>query len=159
MADRARFGLGRTLALQGDADKAREVLRGLAEHGGREWADRAWLQIGLVESGAGRFAEAVAAFEALERVAPQSPLIAEARLDRAEALARLDRRDEAEALLRALVADAPRNLAAQAAFALGTSQLEGGRADEALATLDGALGRARGRRWSLPCSSARPRPR
>ena len=141
LADRARFGLGQTLALQGESDEARTVLRGLAERGDREWADRAWLQIGLVESSAGRFGDAVAAFEAVERVAPKSPLIAEERLDRAEALARLDRRDEAEALLRALSADAPQNLAAQAAFALGTSQLERDRADEAQATLDGALDR------------------
>jgi TolA-binding protein len=141
LADRARFGLGRTLALQGESDAARNILKGLADRGGREWIDRAWLQIGLVESGAGRFEDAVAAFETLERVAPKSPLIAEERFNRAEALARLDRRDEAEALLRALMADAPQNLAAQAAFGLGTSQLERGRADEALTTLDGALSR------------------
>lgn len=138
LADRARFGLGKALALQGEADEAVKVLAELAERGGGDWADRAWLQIGQAEAGAGRFDKAVEAFKALERVAPKSPLVAEARLGQADALIRLDRRDEAEALLRALVADAPQNLGAQAAFALGTSQLEGGRPADALAFLDDA---------------------
>jgi cellulose synthase operon protein C len=138
LADRARFGLGRTLALQKEPEPALKVLSELAEQGGRDWADRAWVQIGQVQAGSGRYDKAVEAFETVERVAPQSPLVSEARLNRAEALIRLDRRDEAEGLLRGLLADAPQNLAAQAALVLGTSQLERGQAAEALATLDDA---------------------
>lgn len=140
LADRSRFGLGKTLAAQGELDEARKVLTDLANRGG-EWADRAWLQLGKVEVGAGRFAEAQAAFDNLERVAPKSPLLSETRLSRAEALIHLNRRDEAEALLRGLVAEAPHNIAAQAAYALGTSQLESGHPAEAFETLNDARGR------------------
>lgn len=138
LADRARFGLGRTLALQGKADEAVALLTELAEHGGGDWTDRAWLQIGEAEVEAGRLAEAVKAFETLERVAPRSPLVFEGKLNRAEALVKLDRRDEAETLLRALLAEAPPNLAAQAAFSLGSAQLGWGKPAEALETLDQA---------------------
>jgi TolA-binding protein len=141
LADRARFGLGRTLALQKEPEPALKVLSELVERGGGDWADKAWVQIGQVQAGAGRDDKSVEAFETLERVAPQSPLIPEARLNRAEALIRLDRRDQAEGLLRGLLAEAPQNLAARAALVLGTSQLGRGRADEALATLDEARGR------------------
>jgi TolA-binding protein len=141
LADRARLGLGRTLAAQKETDAALKVLTELAEKDNPAFADKARYQVGQVQLGAGRFAEAVAAFEALERAAPKSPLIPEARLGRAEALARLDRRDEAEALLRPLIADAPRSLAAGAAYALGLSQLERGGAAEARATFDDALKR------------------
>jgi TolA-binding protein len=141
LADRARYGLGRTLAAQKETDAALKVLTELAEKGNASFADKARYQIGQAQLGAGRFAEAAAAFEALEGAAPKSPLIPEARLGRAEALARLDRRDEAEALLRPLIAEAPRSLAAGAAYALGVSHLERGRAAEARATFDDALKR------------------
>ena len=95
----------------------------------------------MIEAGAGRDDKAVEAFETLEKQAPRSPLVAEERLNRADALVRLGRAAEAEPLLRALVAEAPRNLAAQAAFGLGTTQLSGGRPAEALETLDSALRR------------------
>jgi TolA-binding protein len=138
LADRARFGLGRTLALQGDLDGALEAYTTLTEKGGRDWADRGWFQVGQVQAQAKRFDKAVEAFERVEKVAPQSPMVAEARLNRADALMKLGRRDEAEPLLRALAADAPQNLAAQAAFALGTARLEAGDAAGALEELDEA---------------------
>jgi TolA-binding protein len=137
LADRARFGLGRTLAAQGEADEARRVLEELAKRGG-DWTDRAWFEIAQVEFAAGRFAESMEAVETLERLAPKSPLIAEARLSRAESLAKLGRHDEAETVLKTLENEAPHNLAAKAAFALGTSQLDRGDAEKALATLDDA---------------------
>ncbi|WP_422928430.1 tetratricopeptide repeat protein [Singulisphaera sp. PoT] len=137
LADRARFGLGKALTALNEPDEARKVLTELAKRGG-EWAERAWLQLGQVEMNTGRNAEAVTAYETLEQVAPKSPLIAEAKLNRAEALIKLDRRDEAETLLKTLGTDASRNVGAQAAFALGSSQLERGQAAEALETLDGA---------------------
>lgn len=141
LADRARFGLGRALALQGEPDKALEVFDALALRGGKDWADRAWFQIGQAQAQANRPAKAVEAFEKVEEVSPQSSLLGESRLHRAEALLKLDRRDEAELLLRALVAEAPSNLAAQAAFALGTARLERGDAKGALEGLDEAAGR------------------
>jgi TolA-binding protein len=141
LADRARFGLGRTLALQGKTAEAVKLLTELAEHGGGDWTDRAWLQIGQAELEAGRLAEAVQAFETLERVAPRSPLVPESRLSRADALVKLDRRDDAEKQLRTLLDEAPPNLAAQAAFSLGTAQLGWGKPAEAIETLDQAAKR------------------
>lgn len=141
LADRARFGLGRALALQGRHDDALAMFAALAEKGGRDWLDRAWFQTGLSQAQSRRFDKAVAAFEKVEDVASQGPLVSEARLNRAAALARLDRVGEAETILRALIAEAPRNLAAQAAFALATGQLERGESAEALATLDNAVPR------------------
>ncbi len=141
MADHARLGLGRTLTAQSEFDAALKVLDELARRANRELADRARLQIGHVQTAAGRPAEAVAAFEAMESASPRSPLVAEAQLGRAEALIRLDRRDEAEALLRPLTADAPQAIAAQASYELGTSQLTRGAAGAALGTFEGALKR------------------
>ena len=142
LADRARFGLGRTLALLGDPEGGRKVLQTLVEHGSPEWTDRAWLQIGQILANSGQPARAVEAFETLERVAPRSLLVAESRLDRAKALLQLGRSDEAEPLLRALAAEGPAPLAAQAALELGSAQLARGQAAEALATLDEALKRS-----------------
>lgn len=138
LADRARFGLGKSLAAQGETDEAVKILTALAEQPGAEWSDRAWLQIGQAQAAANRFAPAAEAFATLEKVAPRSALVGEARLGRASALIRLDRREEAETILRGLIDDAPQNLAAQAAFALGTSELEGGRPADALKLLDDA---------------------
>ncbi len=138
LADRARFGLGRSLLLLGESDKALETFTKLAEAGGKDWADRAWFQIGQAQATANRYEEAVTAFGKVETVAPQSPLIPEARLSRAEALLKLGRRDEALPTLKALAADGPRNLAAQAAFVLGSSELETGDPAVAFETLDGA---------------------
>ncbi len=148
LADRSRFGLGRALALDGDTEPALKVLRPLAERGGSEWTDRAWVQVGQLLAGSGQKAAAVEAFATLERVAPRSPLVAEARLGRAEALMSLGRRDEAEPLLRGLMGENPGKgdpgetttpvLAARAALILGTDQLDRGAGAEALATLDDA---------------------
>ena len=122
----------------GESDKALETFTKLAEAGGKDWADRAWFQIGQAQATANRYEEAVTAFGKVETVAPQSPLIPEARLSRAEALLKLGRRDEALPTLKALAADGPRNLAAQAAFVLGSSELESGDPALAFETLDGA---------------------
>src|SRR5262249_14512492 len=104
-ADRARYGLGRTLASQGEGVRALQVLHEVAEHGGSEWVDRAWLQIGAIEQIAGHWEKVLGAMAALEQAAPGSPLRAEARFRRAQALARLSRSAEAEELLRPLAGD------------------------------------------------------
>jgi TolA-binding protein len=141
LADRARFGLGRALLLQGKPDEALGYFTALATRGGRDWADRAWLQGGLAHAKAGRDDKAVEAFEEVEKVAPKSPLVSEARLNRAEALTRLGRTDEAEPLLRALVAEAPQNLAGPSALAHGNLLLQKKDAAGALATFDDAAKR------------------
>ena len=89
LAERAKYGLGRTLAELGEHERAISVLRELAAGGGPEWVERAWMQIGLIQKSAWQFAEAVDALVSLEKSAPSSALIPEARLHRAQALARL----------------------------------------------------------------------
>ena len=138
-ADRARLGLGRALSTLGEPDAALKVLGELVGRGKGELADRARLEIGRVQAAAGHPAEAAEAFDGLEKAAPRSPLVAEARLGRAEAFAKLGRREEAEALLRPLAADAPQALAVQAAYDLGISQITGGHPAEGRATFDEAL--------------------
>ncbi|MFO0950685.1 MAG: tetratricopeptide repeat protein [Isosphaeraceae bacterium] len=141
LADRARFGLGRTQALMGDPAAALQTFTTLAEKGGRDWADRAWFQIGQIHEQTKDYEKALSAYAKVESASPQSPLVPESRLHRAEALTKLDKREDAEKLLTALVEEAPSNLAAQAAFALGTSRLESNRAAEALPALDEATKR------------------
>ncbi len=133
---RTRLGLGRVLAMQGEIDAAVKVFGELAETGGPEWSDKARFEIGRVELVAGRFDKAVAAFASVETATPKSPLVAESKLRRAEALGRLDRRDEAETLLRPLLETPSAALASQAADALGASLLSRGKAAESLAAFD-----------------------
>ncbi len=107
LADRAKYGLGRTLAALGQRDKAVSIMQELAKSSKPEWVDRAWLQIGLIRKADGRLAEAAEAFATLERVTPRSSLWPEAQLQRALVLLRLERDAEAEPLLRALASNAP----------------------------------------------------
>ncbi len=144
LPNRARLGLGRTLAAQGEPEEALKVLKGLAAKGGAEWLDKAWLLVGQVEANAGRWAEAVAASEALEAASPRSPLLAQSRIDRAEALGKLGRAVEAEALLRPIADDGAQPLAPQAADALGSLLLAAGKPAEALAVVEAALARPGG---------------
>jgi TolA-binding protein len=141
LVDRARYGLGQTLAAQGELDPALKIFNDLVDREALEWADKAQYQIGQVQAKAGRYGDAVSAFETLERAYPRSPLAREARLRRAEGLVRLTRFDEAEALLRPMVSDPSQSLASQAAYALGSSQLDRGRAADARATFDEAYKR------------------
>ena len=141
LADRARYGLARTLAAVGDREAALGLFRELSRRGGPEWRDRAWLQIGTIELDRDRLAEAVEALTNLEKVVPDSPLRSEARLRRARALGRLGRVDEAVELLVELSAEAKGLLVAPAALDLATIELGRGRADLALAAVDSALRR------------------
>jgi TolA-binding protein len=141
LADRAKYGLGRTLAELGERDEGLKRLRDLAKDGEPEWVDRSWLQIGLIQESAGRFAEAAEAFASLERAAPRSALRSEAWLHRALALARLDRLDEAETFLKTLANDASEPLGATAALELATIKLEHNQLEAALKNLDEALKR------------------
>ena len=138
LVDRARYGLGRTLAELGEVDRAIKVLAELAGQGSSDWKDRALLQLAKTEISGGKYAAAVTALETLDRVAPRSALKAEGHLVRAEALARLDRTAEAEKLLEPLVAEGAETLAPRAALALATLELEHGHADLALAIVDEA---------------------
>ena len=141
LADRARYGLARTLSALGDRDRALRLLRELVRKGGSEWVDRAWFQIGTIELAAGRPAEAVEAFEALERTAPDSTLKGEAKLRRARALDRLGRGDDARRLLREQLDDPASPLSPQAAQELATIELERGRPESALSAVEGILRR------------------
>ena len=141
LAAQARYGLGQTLAAEGDWEGALAAFGELAGGRSPEWTDKARLRLGQVLARVGRSAEAVGTFEALERDQSTSPLIPEARLGRAEALLRLGRPDEAEALLGPIAAEAAPTLAPRAAYLLGASHLGRGRPAEALAALDDALDR------------------
>ncbi len=138
LADRSRFGLGLALAAIDRSTEAIRVLGELAEQGGVEWRDRAWNEIGRLHARAGKDADAVAAFESVERVAPKSRLIAVERIDRALALSRLGKHDQAEALLKPLVQDGSRNLAARAWNALGRVERAKGKTEEAFQSFDRA---------------------
>jgi cellulose synthase operon protein C len=140
LVERAKYGLGRSLAALGERERAERVLQELAQQTKPEWIDRAWLQIGLIRKSAGLFAEAVAAFTAVERAVPGSPLVPEAQLQRALALIRLDRAAEAQPLLRSL-ATASLPQAARAALELATIELERKEPDAAMTTLEAALKR------------------
>ena len=124
LAERAKYGLARTLAALGNRDQALALLQELAKQVNPEWVDRAWLQIGLIRKSAGQFTEAVEAFTKLEQAAPRSPLRPEAQLQRALALVRLERGGEAEPLLRSLATDASATQGARAALELATIELE-----------------------------------
>jgi TolA-binding protein len=140
-ADRARYGLARTLAVSGERDKALAMLEALAKKGVPDWVDRCWLQIGLIQESAGRLPEAIAAYQSLERVAPGSALAPEAQLHRAVALVRLGRKAEAEGLLRVLATNGTESTGPPAALELATIQLESQHPDAAFSTLEGALKR------------------
>ena len=141
LGSRARLGLGRILAAQGESAPALVVLRELVATGGPEWLDKAWMQIGQVEATSGNWVEAVDAFESLEKSSPRSPLLPQGRLERAEALIKLGKPDQAEALLRPLATDAQGSLSITASDTLGTLLLTNGKPAEALTVLDSALGR------------------
>jgi TolA-binding protein len=141
MANRARFGLARVLSESGKRDRALRLFQELAQRGGPEWADRAWLQIGLLRQSTGEFAEAAEALAALERAVPQSTLRSEAQLLRAQCLLKLGRALDAEPLLRSLAAEPEGPFGPRAALELAIHDLDRGRPDTALATLDEALKR------------------
>ncbi len=141
LADRSRYGLGRTLAGLNQTDAALKVFNELAHHGGSDWIDRAWLQIGKIQLANGGYAASAEALEALGRKAPRSGLKPEADLLRAEALAHLDRAAESEKLLRSLIAGGAEPVGSRAVLALATLEMERGNSTAALATLDEALKR------------------
>lgn len=143
--EKARLGLAQALGASKEPEKAREVLADLVRRASTpNIADQARYQLGVVEAGAGRYEEAVAAFEAAEKANPRGSTAAEARLGRADALDRLNRPAEAEAIWKRLIADGPRNLGARAAYALGTSLLRRNRGADARIVLEDALKRFSG---------------
>jgi len=139
LADRARYGLGRALAAAGEAEKALEVLRDLIRREPAEWVDKARLQVGKLELAAGRFDEAE---KVLAKVAGPGPLQAEARLRRAQALARLDRLDESADLLLPLAADATEPASLEAGLDAAGVELRRKDAAAALRVADDAISRA-----------------
>ncbi len=141
LVDRARFGLGRTLAALEEREAALTVMRELTAPSRPEWVDRAWLQIALIQKGGGHYQEALDALDTLERVAPRSPQLSEARLQRALVLVRMGRPAEAEPVLKSLASDATSASAAFATLELATIELERNDAPGARRTLESALKR------------------
>ncbi len=139
--DRARYGLARALAAAGERDRALSHLDELLKKRSPEWVDRCWLQIGLIRESTGRLAEAIEAFNAVERVVPTSPLLPEAQLHHGVALAGLGRAGEAINLLRPLAANGAESIGPRAALELATIQLAGQHFEDATATLESALKR------------------
>ncbi len=140
-ADRSRLGLGRALAATGEIDAARRLFQGLARQENRDVADLSQLELGRLEAASGHPAEAAEAFGTLADGAAPGPLATEARLGWAEALAKLGRRDEADALLKPLVEETSVAIAVPAGYALGNSLLARGQFAEARETLDGVVKR------------------
>ena len=155
MADRAGYGLARTMAGLGESGPALEVLADLRRRDAPEWADKVRAQLGEVHAAAARadeaagraeaaashYKEAVEAYESLEKQTSRSPLVAESRLHRAEALLKLDRLVEAETLLKSLAAEGPPALGASASYLLGDAQWSRGQGAEARSTWDAAAAR------------------
>ncbi len=141
LSDRARYGLGRSLAALGETQPALDVLEELVRHGSADWVDKGLLQIGKIELNAGRFAAAEKTLGKLAEAAPQSSLGMEAQLRRGEALMRLDRLEDAAGLLRPLASDPAQPLAVEAALNVASIDLRQGRAGDALKTLDATLER------------------
>ncbi len=115
--------------------------------GTRNGRAAARLQIGQILASTGHLDEAVAAFAEVERLKPAGASVAEAKLRRAEALLKLDRREEGEAALTSLANEGPRNVAMPAAYSLAGSLLDRGKAEEAVAACDLAIGRAADSPW------------
>jgi TolA-binding protein len=144
LADRTRYGLGRTLSGLGEAEAALKVLGELARGGRSDWVDRAWLQIARIHSTGGNPAAVIESLDALDRTSPKSARSAEAVVLRAEALARLDRKPAARKLLEPIAADPAQPLAPRAALGIATIQLEDASPEQALGTLEGAIKRSPG---------------
>lgn len=140
LADRARYGLSRTLAAQGEGEASAKVLEQLIEKAGNDWKDKALLQLGVIRLEAGQNEAAAAAFARIESELRGSPLVDEAQLRRGEALERLGKFDEAIAGLEPL-AKGEGSQAARAAYLLAAAQLGQNQGAEALATCDAALER------------------
>ena len=141
LADRARLYLGMTLAKLGDPQGALERFHALIERPDAPQRDQAFEQIGRLELQAGRFEDAIAAFDALEREVPSSALLPRSRLGKAEALIALGRPDRADETLEPLRDDANPEIAARAAYLLGLSAAAKGNDEEAIAILDDAIER------------------
>ncbi|WP_337176351.1 tetratricopeptide repeat protein [Paludisphaera sp.] len=140
LADRARYGLARSLAATGEGPAALEVLDDLIRRESPDWVDKARLQVGKIELAAGRFE---AAAEALAKVGP-GPVQGEARLRRGQALTRLDRLDEAAELLAPIAADPAEQASVEAGLELAGIDLRRDRPEDALRTLEAVLPRAGG---------------
>ncbi len=138
IASRSKLGLGRALTYLKQFEAAKAVLADLARTGGEGWADRAYYQIALIEAANGRDAEAAAAYASLEKAAPRSRMIPDARLQRAEALLRLKDAEQAAQVLTSLINDpaAPPNLAAEGYDALGRAWAAADQPGKAVEALD-----------------------
>lgn len=81
LVEDAKFGLARAFELTGKRTEAGDLYRELASNRSGTRAAEAQLNLGALEFDAGRFAEAAAAYETLERQFPESPQAPLARLN------------------------------------------------------------------------------
>ena len=105
-SDECRFGLARASELSGKTDEAEKLYRALADGSDASLAEQSLLQLAILQSNAGKPDRALATFEAFEKKYPSSQDFAQARLEHARALYRLNRFDQAEAILKPLIAGA-----------------------------------------------------
>ena len=153
----ARYGLGLVRLELGETDLAVADLKRLAETGGVEWRDRGWYQIGRGLLIANRPEAAIEAFETLERIAPKSRLLTTARLDKATALLKLERYDQAAAAIAALTDDPSANVTARAWNLKGRILQAQGKLEPALAIFEGATVRFGQTPFAPSRRSTRPR--
>lgn len=140
-SERTQFFLARTLADLGEVDLAINQLRALTPKTPSPWADRAQLQIGLVQLAANRFEDALGTFSQLQLSPPPSITRPELNIRRAEALIGLNRLPEAEALLKSVYTDKSTSpfIAAQAGYALGSLLWDREKVNEALQVWEASL--------------------
>lgn len=143
MADDCRLGLARALAAQDNDDEAAHYLAALAAKHGSPLSADARYRLGVLHYHAGRLAEAVETLAPLDKssaingqVASDGAILRRARLTRALALRKLDRDDQALALLETLVADT--ELGPAARLHVGIIQKNRGQHAEAAETLQQA---------------------
>jgi TolA-binding protein len=138
LEDNCRLGLARALADSGNRDEAARYYAALAAKRGSPLADDARFRLGALQYDEGKYAEAAATlsdFEAADRA--QEPLRPRARLAHALALKKLERLDEAVALLEKITDDA--ELGVDARYHLGLIQKDRRQWDAASRTLLAAV--------------------
>jgi len=144
--DECRYGVAKALELKGNSTEAEKLYRQIADGADAGLAESALLRLGLSQSTAGRYPQAIDTLAAFEKKYAASPAISQARLEHARALYQLGQFDPARALLEPLAGD-PNAVAAR--YLLALVQQSTHHHAEALKLLDGLL----------PGASAEWRPR
>jgi cellulose synthase operon protein C len=105
LQDDSRLGLARSLEKQGKTEEGRQLYSALAGKTASPLADDAQFHLGAMQYARGEYAKAVETFQDFERKWPRSEWLPNARLGRGWSLVKLNRLDEAAALLTELAGD------------------------------------------------------